>query len=383
MSRDFVISFFASTPLLRSALGQLASEPVLLEPQVRDRQYKAYVSGNGNSILGLWRKAAGQSGVPGRVAVLGFSEGCQGVRACLETTDATAIDAIFPCDGVHAAYPDRLTRLVQRSMLAPYVAYGRLASAFPPSTDPNVKLMVVSHSAIVPGTFASTTETAEIIWSDVMADAPAQAEKIGPHEDALASVIWPDEDLPIGTVVAGGTMTAAGWTTIRRATLGAAPFTWSGFADGWTQRRVANNMHLYGWSYPTPNGTRDPTGDRDHVFQANMVLPYAVTEFLVSRWNGPSLGFTRFASGASGTGVSYEHQAQRPLTDPYAGMVVVTPTKPRRCEPEPGSVVVGSATDPCSSAPVQATTAAPSVLPWFMGAAGAAVGFYGARRILR
>jgi hypothetical protein len=355
----------------------------VLEPAVENRQYKEYVQGHGNSILGLWRKAAGQAGAPGRVAILGFSEGCQGVRACLETSDATAIDAIFPCDGIHAAYTDRVTKLVKRSMLAPFVAYGRLAAAFAPSRNPDAKLMVVSHSSIVPGTFASTTETAEIIWSDVMADVPADAEGVGAHEAALASVAWPDEDLPVGDVVGPGVITHAGWSTMRPASLGAAEFTWAGFADGWSQRRVVNNTRIYGWSYPTRNGTRDPTGNRDHVFQANMVLPYILAEFLVPRWNGVTLAFERMAAGTAGAGVPYEHQAQKPLSDPYAGMVVIAPAKPRGCQPEPGSVVVGSPTDPCATQPVRATTERSSLLPLLAATAGATAGYYGARRVLR
>ena len=110
--RDFVISFFASSPFLRTQLNKLQSNYLLFEPQVSNRQYKEFVSGAGGTVLGLWNKARAAGDELGRVAVLGFSEGCQGVSATLDCPDASTIDVVIPVDGIHRQFTDPITKAI-------------------------------------------------------------------------------------------------------------------------------------------------------------------------------------------------------------------------------------------------------------------------------
>jgi hypothetical protein len=362
--KDLIISFFASSPQLRAVLNQLEMPYVLFEPQVANRQYKDFVTGAGNSILGMWNLARKASDELGRVAVFGFSEGVQGARACLETTDASAIDAVVACDGIHT---QKIGPALEMSRLAPFIAYGRLAVAADPAKSPNTKLCIITHSAIgaaslPPGT-ASTTETGEVIWNEIMKSAPANVETAQcgwPCPEALlvselAMTSWPSAALPVGTKVGGGVITPAGWSTVRPSAqetnfLPEATFTWSGLGDGWVIRRTANNLYVFGWAYPTKNHTKDPTGNRDHVFQAQMVLPNVVRDALVRRWNpscNPVSGYGFFGDTPAGTctmaGKGYYDQLAQPLD-----MGLPVPKIPTTCpQPPPGKVIVGREGDPC------------------------------------
>src|SRR6185369_1233626 len=221
--KDFVISFFAQTPFLKSFLDELETPYVLFQPDVQNRQYKQFVQGTaGGSVLGLWNLAKKAGDELGRVAVIGFSEGCQGVRAVLETKDASAIDAVIPVDGIHS---QKLGPTVEMGFLGPYISYGRLASASPPSTNPDTKLLVITHSSIgkasLPAGTVSTTETAEIIWNEVLKSTPPNAESAlcgtcpaAIHQANLAGIRWPN-GFPVGTVVGPGTITPNGWATVR------------------------------------------------------------------------------------------------------------------------------------------------------------------------
>lgn len=361
--RDFVISFFASSPQLRAELGHLEMPYVLFEPQVSGRKYKDFVVGAGNSIAGLWNKARSAGDELGRVAVMGFSEGVQGTRACLEATDASAIDAVFACDGIHT---QMVGPALEMSRLAPFIAFGRMALATPPSKNAGVKLLSITHSAIgaaslPPGT-ASTTQTAETIWSQLLKSAPADIETpmcgwpcpSAMAVSSLSQIVWPSQWMPVGTKVGGGVVTPDGWMTVRPSApetnfLPSASFAWSGFADGWTVRRAANNVYVFGWSYPTKNGTKDPTGNRDHVFQAQMVLPNVTRQLLLRRWNPSCQALTGYGDDSCVMGgKGYYDQERKPLD-----MDLPIPRLPSSCpEPPAGRYIVGDESDPCKLNPI-------------------------------
>lgn len=97
-----------------------------------------------------------------RVVVSAFSAGYGGVRALLsdERTAAT-IAGVLLLDGLHTSYVPERTVLSEGGALdtlklVPFLRYARRAVAG------DVRL-VVTHSEIFPGTFASTTETADWI----------------------------------------------------------------------------------------------------------------------------------------------------------------------------------------------------------------------------
>jgi len=395
--RDFIISFFADSPNLRRSLSKLINPPLVFQPQIANRQYKQFVMAHGNRVLNLWNLAKGPDDELGRVAVLGFSEGGQGVRATLETTDATAIDVAIVADGIHTG---KTLGVIETGLLRAYIAFGTFAVSDAPSKRPDTKLMIVTHSSIgrasLPPGIASTTETAEIIYSESVKTATeVETPMCGWGCQAaltisdLDQVKWPDAELPLGTKLPAATITDAGWTTVRPSApetgfLRPETFSWSGFNDGWTIRRIANNLHIFGWSYPTPNKTKDPTGNRDHVFQAQMVLPTVVEKILVPRWNpfcGPVMSFGQEgAVTCQTTGRGYFEQEAKPLDIPPIAM----PTLPIHCPaPHPGQIIIGKPGDPCWTGAAAPRPSVAFLLNGFAVIAGGVGGFYGTRWLLR
>lgn len=100
----------------------------------------------------------------GRIAVSAFSAGYGGVRALLSNARSAAeIDAIILLDGLHTSYiPERKVLsdggVLDTAKLAPFLRYARRAVA----TETR---LVITHSEIFPGTFASTTETTDWLIS--------------------------------------------------------------------------------------------------------------------------------------------------------------------------------------------------------------------------
>ena len=79
----------------------------------------------------------------------GFSAGYGAVRAILRD-HADEIEGVMLLDGMHASYP------FNPNDVAPFLAFARRAVA-------GEKAMVITHSEIFPGTYASTTECADYL----------------------------------------------------------------------------------------------------------------------------------------------------------------------------------------------------------------------------
>jgi hypothetical protein len=95
-----------------------------------------------------------------RVAVSAFSAGYGGVRALLsDERTASAIDAVILLDGLHTSYvPERAVLAeggaLDTAKLLPFLLYARRAAG-------GRARLLITHSEIFPGTFASTTETTD------------------------------------------------------------------------------------------------------------------------------------------------------------------------------------------------------------------------------
>jgi hypothetical protein len=100
----------------------------------------------------------------GRVIVSAFSAGYGGVRALLtDDRTAEAIDAVILLDGLHTSYVPERTVLAEggaldTAKLVPFLRFARRAVAGQAS-------LLITHSEIFPGTFASTTETTDWLIS--------------------------------------------------------------------------------------------------------------------------------------------------------------------------------------------------------------------------
>ncbi|MBA2688828.1 MAG: hypothetical protein H0U64_12135 [Gemmatimonadaceae bacterium] len=95
-----------------------------------------------------------------RVYVSAFSAGYAGVRALLSDPQiAATLDGVVLLDGLHTSYiPERTVLseggVIDSAKLVPFLVYAQRAAAG------NAK-MLITHSEIFPGTFASTTETTD------------------------------------------------------------------------------------------------------------------------------------------------------------------------------------------------------------------------------
>jgi hypothetical protein len=119
-----------------------------------------------SEVLAALRKRTGVADLHlRRLAVLSFSAGHAAIsRILAEPSYAERIDAVILMDSLHAPYVDPIPagasehgipfrHLVDRRALDPFLRFGRQASL-------GHKLMVVTHSDVLPPDYASTTETA-------------------------------------------------------------------------------------------------------------------------------------------------------------------------------------------------------------------------------
>jgi hypothetical protein len=110
----------------------------------------------------LLEEAEGKAGVHFTHVLLGgWSAGCGAIHQILLTPDSYArIDGALMIDGIHTSYtdgkPGPLESKIDTANLQIWLQLARDAMA-------GRKRMIVTHSEIFPGTFASTTETADYL----------------------------------------------------------------------------------------------------------------------------------------------------------------------------------------------------------------------------
>jgi hypothetical protein len=101
-----------------------------------------------------------------RVTLVGFSAGHGAIRAILrEPRHFARVDAVLLLDGMHTSYVPEGTVLEKGGTLDPknldaFVRFAREAVA-------GRKRFLITHSEIFPGTFASTTETADYLLREL------------------------------------------------------------------------------------------------------------------------------------------------------------------------------------------------------------------------
>jgi hypothetical protein len=120
------------------------------------------------------------------VTLAGWSAGCGAVRELLrQPASVSRVDRVVAIDGIHTDYvdgkPGPLESRLETGKLEPWLAFAREAVA-------GRKRLLVLHTEIFPGTFASTTETAD--WL---------VRELGLRRRAVA------RRGPMGTVVLGDT----------------------------------------------------------------------------------------------------------------------------------------------------------------------------------
>ena len=114
-------------------------------------------------LAGIAREASAVTGRPvsfRRVTLVGFSAGHGAIRAILrDSAHFAAVGGVLLLDGMHTSYVPEATVMekggtLDERNLESWVRFGHAATR-------GEKRFVVTHSEIFPGTFASTTETAD------------------------------------------------------------------------------------------------------------------------------------------------------------------------------------------------------------------------------
>lgn len=125
--------------------------------------YAAAVAETGR-LSSLLEEAERKAGVRFRpITLVGWSAGCGALRELLKQPAALArVDRVVAIDGIHTDYvdgkPGPLESRLEAGKLEPWLAFAREAVA-------GHKRLLVLHTEIFPGTFASTTETADwLVW---------------------------------------------------------------------------------------------------------------------------------------------------------------------------------------------------------------------------
>jgi hypothetical protein len=117
---------------------------------------------NPDRFLALVKEAETKSGLRfGRVLLGGWSAGCGAIRQILKAPAAyDRVDGALMIDGIHTDYsdgkPGPLESKIGTENLDIWLQFSRDAIA-------GKKRVIVTHSEIFPGTFASTTETADYL----------------------------------------------------------------------------------------------------------------------------------------------------------------------------------------------------------------------------
>lgn len=262
MEADVIVSWsFASVPEAVKSAFQRPTQFVVL-PTPASRGYGQQVQELGQNPV----RAAIKKYLPGltplRVAVLGFSESCHGVRNLLNSGDGANIDACVAIDGIHTPY---VNKKVDPNTMLPWLGIGSLAVV-------NARLFVATHSSIVPPGYASTTETAKYLW-----------ETLTGGSEAFTAPPVPDLSAPPTTIhIAGG----PGTGKMRDISYP---------APAWQTPLRAGGLVVLGCN------NVDKPGTADHIYQAKVILPLVLRRFLAERWNNidpKALGGSCFISGA-------------------------------------------------------------------------------------
>lgn len=244
---DVVVSWFASVPEAVKPAFQRPTSFVQL-PAPPNRAYQQAVQ---DLDWAAPVRAAIKKYAPGvtplRVALLGFSEGCHGVRNLLASGDGGRVDSVVAVDGVHTPYVNG--KQVDPNTMKPWFEFAKQAVV-------NSRLFVDTHSSIVPPGFASTTETADWLWNTI----------------TNKSAAFTDPQVPA--------LDIAPQTVHVNAPPAPAPYDVAYPAPAWQPAKRAGGLVVLGC-----DNVDKPAGYADHIYQAKYVLPLVIAKFLAERWN--------------------------------------------------------------------------------------------------
>lgn len=263
---DVILSWFCDVPgldkngnVIPGSLRSKFTRPTkfIQMPTPAGQHYGTQIGAYGRNPL---RGILAQYGVdkPLRVAVMGFSEGCQGARAILASQDAGYIEHALFFDGIHCSWtgagtPNGSRDNIAPNCIGPVIAYADIAGKGPIAIGGNPPAqhhLTITHSSIIPPTFPSSTDTAMFILNTLYGSG------------------WPVPNVPDGIV---GAPVSPPFTA-RGVTYTEAPSLYTAGQHGFT---VLGYYNL----------DKQGGGGADHIFQANVVLPAIIEKMLLPRWN--------------------------------------------------------------------------------------------------
>ena len=236
-------------------------------------------------VRNLISRRLGASFKPLRVATMGFSESCTGVRGLLQSKDGLLLDTAIAIDGIHSQFdggkPNKGRTNVGRVLLAPWFAFAKLAATGTnrAGNSPEIageRHCIITHSAIVPP-YVSTTETAREILNEVF----GTSWPVPSLPDGLVGVVeQPPFVTPAGQLPGGG-------AKYPETTYTNAPDSYQAGQGGLVVMGFEN---------------QDPTGIGDHKYQAGPVMQRVVQRLLIDRWNAedPTAGVCLSSAPSAG-----------------------------------------------------------------------------------
>lgn len=251
---DVIISWFGSVP--QSVQAKFQRPTRFLDMPVPEGQHygdQAQSFGWPHPLRGILKKFGVTK--PKRVAVFGFSQGCQGVISLLKSQDAGYIEHAMMFDGLHCSWypgigPNEGRSNIEGTCLGAATAFAELAAKGPVAiggNPPGQHYFTLTHSSVIPPNYPATFDTAREIIARLWEDAP-------------------EADLPPGTV--GMTFDPP----------------WIAKGIKYTQDTIRYAVGQNGLTIMGYNNI-DPAGAADHIYQGNIVLKTVLEKLLAPRWN--------------------------------------------------------------------------------------------------
>lgn len=261
MDADVLISWFADTPWRSAADAQFQRPTRFLSmPIPPGQKYADQLAAYGPTPVQAIIRHHYPGLRPLRVAVMGFSEGCQGARAAVGSGDGPRLDAALAFDGIHTLWADQKAGTFDTGRLQPWLSFAKAAIA-------DGRLFLITTSSIVPPTFVSSTITSDWLWTKANGWQNSMAAP-QEYDEPPPDFLWNHNEVPPFHVAAGTAKDGSySWpeTTITKAPV----------------KRFRKRNGLIIWNYEN----MDPSGTADHEYQAARIIPAMETWYLAQRWN--------------------------------------------------------------------------------------------------
>ena len=112
------------------------------------------------SVEAVMSKRSGKAAHVRKLALSSWSAGYGAIEQILRQPAGKKVDALVLLDSLHVGYADDSQKSYKVAQIEPFIEFARSATA-------RKKLMFMSHSSIVPPGYASTTETASFVISQL------------------------------------------------------------------------------------------------------------------------------------------------------------------------------------------------------------------------